>query len=132
MLDLSRAPNTILGRKYGRVLDFSFGGRTENGHEMVLEMVSGVDFETVLHHLSSLTWLRGSWGQVWQENGPKPKLKFIYFSFLMCYSEYNRQVGSLESSALKDPVADPAGRHLLTRQPRCSSSEPPALKAPWE
>ncbi len=25
-----------LGRTYGRILDFSFGGRTENGHEMLL------------------------------------------------------------------------------------------------
>ena len=25
-----------LGRTYVRVLDFSFGGRTDNGHEMIL------------------------------------------------------------------------------------------------
>ncbi len=25
-----------LGRIHGRILDFSFGGQTENGHEMVL------------------------------------------------------------------------------------------------
>ena len=37
-----------LGGTYGRILDFSFGGRTENGHEMVLEWVSGVDFTFVL------------------------------------------------------------------------------------
>ena len=64
-----------LGRTYGRILDFSFGGRTENDHEMVLELVSGADFRFVLHHLSSLTCFKGSWGQVWPENGPKPKLK---------------------------------------------------------
>ena len=32
---------------YGRILDFSFGGRTEDGHEMVLELVSGADFRCV-------------------------------------------------------------------------------------
>jgi hypothetical protein len=62
----------FLGRTYGRSLDFSFGGRTENGHEMVLELVSGADTRCVLHHFSSLTCLKGSWGQVC---GPKQKLK---------------------------------------------------------
>ncbi len=38
---------------------------------MVLELVSGADFRCVLHHLSSLTRLKGSWGQVWPENNPK-------------------------------------------------------------
>ncbi len=64
-----------LGRTYGRISDFSFGGRTDNGHEMVSALVSGADFRCVLHQFSSLTWLKGSWGQVWPENGPKPKLK---------------------------------------------------------
>ena len=34
----------LLGRTYGGILDFSFGGRTENGHDMALELVSGADF----------------------------------------------------------------------------------------
>ena len=29
-------PERYLGRTYRRILDFSFGGRTENGHDMVL------------------------------------------------------------------------------------------------
>ncbi len=33
-----------LGRTYGRVLDLSFGGRTENLHEIILESVPGADF----------------------------------------------------------------------------------------
>ena len=45
---------------------------------MVLELVSGADFRCVLHHFSSLTCLKGSWGQVWPESGPKPKLKFRF------------------------------------------------------
>ncbi len=73
-----RSPNSVLGRTYGGILDFSFGGRTENRYEMTLELVSGADFTCVLHHLSSLTRLEGSLGQVWPENGPKPKLKFIF------------------------------------------------------
>ncbi len=72
------AQHPLLGRTYGRILDFCFGGRIENGHEMVLESVSEADFMCVLHHLSSLTCLKWSWGQVWPENGPKPKLKFIF------------------------------------------------------
>ncbi len=65
-----------LGRTYGMISDFSFGGRTENGHEMVFELVFGVDVRCLLHHFSSLTCLKGSWGQVWPGHGPKPKLKF--------------------------------------------------------
>ena len=53
----------------------SFGGRTEHGHEMLLDFVSGADFRCVLHHFSSPTCLTGSWGQVVPESGPKPKLK---------------------------------------------------------
>ncbi len=70
--------NPSLGKIYWRILGFSFGGRTENGHEMVLKLVSGADFRFVLHNLSSMTRLPGSWGQVLQENVPKPKLKFIF------------------------------------------------------
>ncbi len=58
----------ILGRTYWRILDFSFGGRTENGHEMALELVSGVDFRCIVHHVSSLTRLKRSWGQVCTQN----------------------------------------------------------------
>ncbi len=32
------------------ILDFSFGGRTENGHEMALELLSGADFSCILHN----------------------------------------------------------------------------------
>ncbi len=60
---------------YGRILGFSFGGRTENRYEMALELVSGADFTSVLHHYPSLARINGSWGQVWPESGPKPKLK---------------------------------------------------------
>ncbi len=58
--------NLELGRTYGRIFDLCFDCRTENGHEMALELVPGVDFRCVLHHLSR------SWGQVWLESGPKP------------------------------------------------------------
>ncbi len=42
---------------------------------MVLELISGVDFRCVLHPFSSLVRFKVSWGQVWQENDPKPKIK---------------------------------------------------------
>ncbi len=64
-------PQTVLGRTYGKILDLCLGGRTENGHEMVLELVPGADFRCVLHNLSSLTCLKGSWGQVWRKSGPE-------------------------------------------------------------
>ncbi len=73
----------------------SFGGRTANGHEMVLELVSGADFRCVLHLLLSLTCLKRSWGQVWPETGPKPKLKYRF------------QFPSLCLSQLMHPDADP-------------------------
>ncbi len=38
-----------------RSLDFSFGGRAENGHEKVLEWVSEDDFRCVLYLFSILT-----------------------------------------------------------------------------
>ncbi len=65
----------MLGRTVGRIFDFSFGGRTAHGHEMALELVPGADLRCVLHHFSSLTCLKGSWGQVWPESDPNPKLK---------------------------------------------------------
>ncbi len=64
-----------LGRTYGRISDGSFGGRAEKRHEMALCLAPGADCTCVLHHFSSLTRLKGSWGQAWPENGPKPKLK---------------------------------------------------------
>ncbi len=67
-----------LGWTYWRILDFSFGGRTENRYDLALEMVSGANFRCVLHHISSLTRLEGSWDQVWPESGPKPKIKYIF------------------------------------------------------
>ncbi len=68
----------ILGMTYGRILDFGFGGRSDNRYEMALELVLGADFRGVLHHDSSLNRFEGSWGQVGPENGPKPKLKFRF------------------------------------------------------
>ncbi len=59
----------VLGKTYWEILDLSFG------HEMVLEFVSGADFRCVLHHLTNLTHLKGSWGQVWPESCPKPANK---------------------------------------------------------
>jgi hypothetical protein len=64
-----------VGRTYGSILGFSFGGRTENRFEMALGLVSGADFRHILQPFSSLTRLPGSWGQVWPESGPKPKLR---------------------------------------------------------
>ncbi len=61
-----RYANAIQVRTYGKILDFSCGD------EFVLELVSGADFRCVLHHISSLTHLKKSWGQVWLESGPKP------------------------------------------------------------
>ncbi len=68
--------NTKRGRTYWMILDFSFGGRKQKSHGMVLELVPGADYTCVLHHFSSLALLMGSWGQVWPESGQKPKLKF--------------------------------------------------------
>ncbi len=42
-----------------RMLDWSFGGRTEQGHEMAAELVSRADFRCVLHHFSSRPRLEG-------------------------------------------------------------------------
>ncbi len=53
----------ILGRAYGRISDFSFDGRTENGHEVAFELVSWADFKCLLHHFSSLAQLKRSWGR---------------------------------------------------------------------
>ncbi len=70
--------NRVLGRTYGRILDLSFGGRTENGHKVVFEFVSGADFTCLLHHVPSLTRLKGSRGQVWSKSGRKLKLKLRF------------------------------------------------------
>ncbi len=76
MEDVRERP--VAGRTYGRIVDFSFGGRTENGRGTVLYLVSGAESRCTPHHYSSLTRLKGSWGQVWPDNDPKLKLKFIF------------------------------------------------------
>jgi hypothetical protein len=48
--------------------------RKEYGNETTFDFVSGVDFRYVLHHLSSLTRFKGSWGRVWPESSPKTKI----------------------------------------------------------
>ncbi len=91
-----RAPKKSLGRKntsgfllyptiqhsrggtYGRILDFCFGDRTGNAHVMALQWVSRSSLICVLHHFSSLTRLKRSWGQVWPEHGPKLDVKFRF------------------------------------------------------
>ena len=80
-------------------LDFSFGGRTQNRYEMALELVSGADFRCVLHHLSSLTRLKGSWGQVWSENDPKPKLKSKILPYVLPSPNPGRQKFANEGSS---------------------------------
>ncbi len=47
----------MLGRTYGRIFDFRFGGRAKNRYEMTLEIVSGLDLGYVLHQFSSRTRL---------------------------------------------------------------------------
>ncbi len=65
----------LLGGTYGRIFDFSFGGRTENRYELALEFVFGADSKCVLHHFPSLACFKGSWGHIWPESGRKPELK---------------------------------------------------------
>ncbi len=75
----------IMGRTCGRILDFSFRSRTENYHGIAVEFVSEVVLRCVLHHCSSLTHLKGSWGQMLPESGPKfehkGRFEFPNFSF---------------------------------------------------
>ncbi len=58
------------------ILDFSFGGRTEKGNEIVLELASGADVRCVLHHVSSLTHLEGFLGP--SLPGKRPKLVLVF------------------------------------------------------
>jgi hypothetical protein len=60
----------ILGRTHGRILDFSFRGRTESRYAMALYSFPGDDFGCDLHHFSKPDPFKGSWGQIWLENGP--------------------------------------------------------------
>jgi hypothetical protein len=77
-LDFKVGPNRSMGRTYGRILDFSSCGRTENRYAMLFQWVSRVDFRCVLHHFSSLTCLNGSWAKIWSGSDPKPKVKSIF------------------------------------------------------
>ncbi len=43
----------FLSWTYGRILDFSFGGRTETAHEIALESASRFNFRGFAQHLSS-------------------------------------------------------------------------------
>ncbi len=49
-------------------LEFRLGSRIN--HEMALEFVYGVHFRCDLHHYSSLSRFKGSWGQLWPKTGP--------------------------------------------------------------
>ncbi len=40
-------PETILGRIYGRILDFRFGGRREGRYEMTFDLDSGTNFSYI-------------------------------------------------------------------------------------
>ncbi len=52
----------------------------ENCHEIALELVSWANLRCVLHLFSSLTCLKGSWGQLWPTNDSKqPKTRMIIF-----------------------------------------------------
>ncbi len=69
----------ILSRSHIRILDFSVDGGKES-HAMALSLFSWADFRRVLHHLSSRTRLKRSWGQVWQESKRKSIKTEIYIS----------------------------------------------------
>ncbi len=56
----------------------------EDGYETVPELVCGLDFGFVLHHLSSLTRWSGSRVQRRPENGPKQQFQIIV---VMSWSE---------------------------------------------
>jgi hypothetical protein len=76
--DVMRMCKVPLGRTYGRILDFSFGSRTGNGHERAFELVSGVDLRCPSTPCFERDPLKGVVGQVWPENGPKPTKAKIY------------------------------------------------------
>ncbi len=60
------------------IFHFCFWLRPGISHEMTLELVYGANVGCVLHHLSSLTRLNGSGGQLWPkptQNNKKIKLK---------------------------------------------------------
>ncbi len=48
------------GGTHDQISDFSFWGRTDKGHEIVLELASGAAFACVLHHFSGRGRLEGS------------------------------------------------------------------------
>ena len=49
---------------------FEFWLGPGTNHEMALELVYGANFMCVLHHFSSLTCLKGFWGQLWPKTDP--------------------------------------------------------------
>ena len=60
---------------------------------MALELVYGANFRRVLHHFSSLTRLKGSWGQLWPKTGPKQqntKTKIIIFPRGLTATKFDR------------------------------------------
>ena len=54
------------------ILHFSFWLGPGLGHAMTIQLVCGANYRCVLHqhHLSSLTRLKGSWGQLWPTTDP--------------------------------------------------------------
>ncbi len=73
----------------GYLLSFSyscqicnFGSGPENGHELALYLVSGVNFGCVLHHVSSPTRWSGSRGQVRPETDQKPNTNHSFYFYI--------------------------------------------------
>ncbi len=73
---------------------------------MALEFISWADYRCVLQQFSSLTRLKGSWGQVCPESGRKPTKTNLYFSFLL------RPLVSIGFRVIADRRANQAVRHL--------------------
>ncbi len=64
-----------LGRTYGSIFDFSFGGRSENRYEMAFELVSGADLGCFLHHVVVPDPFQGVLGPSLAGQRPKPETK---------------------------------------------------------
>jgi hypothetical protein len=79
-IEITLVQKKLLGRTHVSIVDFRFGARTETGHEMALDLVSGVDFRCALHHVSILPRSRGLGAKCGQKTAHnRPKLNSMFW-----------------------------------------------------
>ncbi len=131
MTNLSVKVAGVCGRSFLTSLSdtfyiFNSGSGPDKGHETALELVSGANFEGMLHHFSSPTRWNGSRGQVRPETCPKPKTQVKVL--LPILNEDKQKPITITHSKRRPRVASRGAGHRAPRG-RAGTTRPLHLQA---